>query len=293
MTDTAGTTESRHTGSTVIPRHADYDSNAAVPAAAALIRQRLEHSRRFRARHPGHLDIPYGPLPANKWDIYPAADPTAPCLAFVHGGYWQRNDRQGFATVAEGLHAHGWSVALPGHTLAPEASLTRIVAEIRAAIGWLARHGDDHGAAGPIVVSGWSSGAHLISLALDLPGVIGGLAVSGVYELRPLTETGFGAALALTPDEIAGLSPLHRPVGDTTPLTVAYGTAELPALIGDSAALHAHRIAAGAPSRLLPVEGADHFTILEEFRRPGGVLVGAALDIVRAHRHQSGDSARS
>jgi len=41
--------------------------------------------------------------------------------------------------------------------------------------------------------------------------------------------------------------------------------------------LHESRIAAGAPGGLFPIEGADHFSILGELRRPDGRLV----DIVR------------
>ncbi|WP_407113015.1 hypothetical protein [Bradyrhizobium sp. LMG 9283] len=36
------------------------------------------------------------------------------------------------------------------------------------------------------------------------------------------------------------------------------------------------RAAPGAPGKLIAVEGADHFTILEALRRPDGILVDAA-----------------
>lgn len=50
------------------------------------------------------------------------------------------NGRENFACVAEGLAPHGWSVALPGFTLAPEANLEQIIAENRAALDWLQDH---------------------------------------------------------------------------------------------------------------------------------------------------------
>jgi acetyl esterase/lipase len=52
------------------------------------------------------------------WDLYPAADPKAPCFVHIHGGYWQRGSKQIFACLAEGALANGWSAALPGYTLA-------------------------------------------------------------------------------------------------------------------------------------------------------------------------------
>ena len=43
--------------------------------------------------------------------------------------------------LVEGVAAHGWSVAIPGYSLAPDASLTQIVAEISGALDWLAKNG--------------------------------------------------------------------------------------------------------------------------------------------------------
>ena len=168
---------------------------------------------------------------------------------FIHGGYWQRNSREGFAVLAEGLRAHGWAAALPGYTLAPDASLSDIVAEILAALDWLAGAGPAHGIAGPLVVSGWSAGGHLTALALGHPSVRAGLAISGIFELGPLRDTYLDEKLGLTDAEIATLSPLRlAPV--QKPLAIAYGTAELPALIDNSRAFHRHRATAHAPGPL-------------------------------------------
>ena len=48
--------------------------------------------------------------------------------------------------------------------------------------------------------------------------------------------------------------------------------------------LHALRSAAHAPGALLPVPGADHFSILDGFRRPDGLLVRAAQDLLGGAR---------
>ena len=88
---------------------------------------------------------------------------------FIHGGYWQRNSKDQFANLIAGPYAHGWAAALPGYTLAPDASLTEIIAEIHAALDWLAAHGPAHGIAGPVVLSGWSAGGHLTAMCLGHP----------------------------------------------------------------------------------------------------------------------------
>jgi acetyl esterase/lipase len=260
-------------------RDAAYNNSLAVDGSAAMNEARAAASATFRDAHPGALDLPYGPLPRNKWDLFPAADPDAPCLVFIHGGYWQRNTREGFGTLMQGVLAHGWSAALPGYTLAPEASLAQIVAEIAAALDWLGEHGRAHGIGGKVVVSGWSAGGHLTAMALSHPAVTAGLAISGVFELGPIRDTYLNEKLRLTDEEIATLSPLRLPVVPKR-LSIAYGSGELAALVNDSRALHAMRAAAHAPGALLPVAGANHFTILDALRSPEGELTRHLLTLV-------------
>ncbi len=259
-------------------RDAAYDNNKAVANSPALIAERNESSAALRATRADALDIPYGKRERNKIDLYPARDPSAPCLVFIHGGYWQRNSREFFAMLVEGMAAHGWSVAIPSYSLAPDATLSEIVEDISAALDWLAAHGPAHGIAGPVILSGWSAGAHLTALALDHPLVTAGLAISGVYELAPIRDTSLNIALKLTDEEIATLSPLRLPVVPKR-MAIAYGSNELPALAWDSKKLYAARQAAGAPGELAVIEGADHFTILEQLRRADGALVKVALSL--------------
>jgi arylformamidase len=260
-------------------RDASYDNNAAVKNSAALIAERNEASAVLRASHKSFLDVPYGDRERTKVDIYPAADRTAPCLVFLHGGYWQRNSREVFAMLVEGVASHGWSVAIPGYTLSPEATLTEIVAEISAALDWLAGNAEAYGIAGPMVTSGWSAGAQLVAMTLDHPRVAAGLAISGVYDLGPIRDTGLNNALKLTDQEVASLSPLRLPVVQKR-LDIVYGSSELPALVFDSIRLHEKRTAAGASGRLVSIDGANHFSILGELRHPDGQLVDIARKLV-------------
>jgi acetyl esterase/lipase len=252
-------------------RDAAYDNIAAVPDSMALNAARAEASARFRAAHAGHLDLRYGPRERNTWDLFPASRSDAPCLVFIHGGYWQRNSKDQFASLIAGPCAIGWSAALPGHTLAPDASLTEIVAEINAALDWLASNGKSHGISGPVVLSGWSAGGHLTAICLGHPLVRSGLAISGIFELGPLRDTVLNKKLRLTDNEIAMLSPLRLPMVNK-PLAITYGTAELPALVADSRNLHARRSDAHLPGSLIPVSGGNHFTIVTQLESERGVL---------------------
>jgi acetyl esterase/lipase len=261
-------------------RDAAYNNSAAVVNSADLVKARNDASAAYRAAHPDALDLAYGPSAREAWDIYPGKAAEAPCFVFIHGGYWQAGSRENFACLAAGLAAHGWTVALPGYTLAPEADLQRIRDEIFRALDWLAGHGGQYRAGGRIIVSGWSAGGHLAALALAHPAVQAGLALSGVFELAPIRDTYLNTKLRLSDAEIATLSPQRLDVVHK-PLAIAYGSREVPALVEDSRAFHAKRAAAHAPGSLIPVAGADHFTILDQLRRPDGLLTRAALDLAQ------------
>lgn len=257
-------------------RDASYNNSAAVAGSADYMAKRVQESAAFRKARAEKLDLPYGPRERNACDLFPGNDPAAPCLVFIHGGYWQRNSRDGCSVLAEGILSHGWSAAFPGYTLAPDASLTQIVAEIHAALDWLATEGRQHGISGKIIVTGWSAGGHLTAMALSHPSVAAALAISGVYELGPIRDTYLNEKLNLTDDEIVRLSPLRLPVVHK-PMGIAYGTRELPPLVNDSRDLHALRAAVHAPGPLLPIAGADHFSILDTLRDPRGEITRQLL----------------
>lgn len=252
-------------------RDAAYNNTAAVTDSSVLNAAREVASSVFRVSNGMHLDLRYGKRERNTWDLFPQADPDAPCIVFIHGGYWQRNSKDQFANLIAGPYAKGWAAALPGYTLAPDASLAEIVAEINAALDWLAAHGPAHGINGPIVLSGWSAGGHLTAMCLGHPLVKAGLAISGIFDLGPVRDTYLNEKLRLTEEEIVSLSPMRLPQVDK-PLSFAYGTTELPPLVADSRHLHGMRSEAHLPGVLIPVPKANHFTITHELRDQDGIL---------------------
>lgn len=255
-------------------RDARYNNTQAVPESAAFMARLRAASAIRRAENTVGLDRPYGPRERNKIDFYPAAETAAPCFVHLHGGYWQRNEREAFATLGDGVRAHGWNYAAPGYTLTPDATMTELVAELRVALDLIRTW-----VTGPIVISGWSAGGHLTAMLLDHPAVHAGLAVSGVFELGPIRDTYLNEKARITEEEAATLSPLRLPVVPK-PMSLAYGTKELPPLVEDSRALHRKRAAAHLPGALIPGPGSDHFTIVESFWEPRGLLTRAMLDLV-------------
>jgi len=259
---------------------AAYNNSAAVADSARIAADWQARSDRLRAAHPRFLDLRYGDAERNRIDYF-VAHRNAPVLVFIHGGYWQMRAKENFSFLAAGPLAHGINVALVAYTLAPGKRLTGIVAEIRAAVAWLAarlnRLGGDPGR---LYISGWSAGGHLTALALDEPRVKGGLAVSGIYDLEPMRFCYINDKLNLDEREVRELSPLLRLPKGSAPLVIAYGSSELPELQRQSENYAAARARHELPGTLARLDGHNHFTILEELAAPEGKLMALVRELV-------------
>jgi arylformamidase len=78
------------------------------------------------------------------------------------------------------------------------------------------------------------------------------------------------------------MSPILHLAPRKTPLTVAFGTSELPELQRQSRDYHQARVDAGLPSKLLPLDPHNHFSIMDELTSPQGRLCGALNDLIVA-----------
>ena len=266
---------------------AAYNNSAAVKNSGEKLADWQRRSEIVRARHKELLDLTYGPRPRNRIDAFRCGRSRAPLLVYIHGGYWQRNAKEFYACLAEGPLARGIDVALIGYTLAPDATLTEIVAEVRAALRWLRAQGPGLGlATEKLIVSGWSAGGHLT--AMTVGDADAGLAISGIYEIEPCRLNYLNEKLNMTVDEQVALSPIRQLPSRSPPLTIAYGLAELPELQRQSRDYHEARQKAGLPSELMPLAGHDHFSILEELASPTGALCEAVVCLSGEIRESAG-----
>ena len=241
-----------------------------VPESAELVAGGDRRSAEMRARYSGHLDLRYGPRERNRIDVFKVAE-KAPTLLFIHGGYWQTRAKETFALFAEGPMAHGINVALIGYTLAPDATLDGIVAEIHAGIDFLVEQLPDLGGDGKrIVMSGWSAGGHLTSMALSHPDVKAGMAISGIYDLEPIRASYLNVKLGLDEAMSRRNSPMAQTGGVKKPLSLVVGDAELPLLRKQTADFAGHRAKYGLPVTYEEIPGANHFTVMNELMSPAG-----------------------
>jgi arylformamidase len=246
------------------------NNGVAVAGSMEMVAGWEQRSADMRRRYSTHLDLRYGPRERNRIDFLQAAD-KAPTLLFIHGGYWQHRAKEVFTIFAEGPMAHGINVALIGYTLAPDATLDQIVAEIHAGIDHLAGQLPSLGAEDSgIVVSGWSAGGHLTAMALSHPKVRAGLGISGIYDLEPIRHSYLNAKLGLDEAMSRRNSPVMQAGGPAKPLSLVVGSAELLLLRKQTADLAAHRARHGLPVTYEEIPGADHFTIMNEMTSPQG-----------------------
>jgi acetyl esterase/lipase len=236
---------------------AAYDNSAAVPGAERLLVDWRRRSDAIRRDLPGELDLAYGTGLRQRLDWFPSG-PERPTVAFIHGGYWQWCDKEDFAFVAPGVLERGWNLALIEYTLAPAATMGGIVAEIGAALDWLAQS-----RAGRLVLAGHSAGGHLAALHRDHPAVERSIGISGIYDLEPIRLGRLNGPLRLSAAEANELSPIRR-IGPGAPIDVVVGAAELPELRRQSADYARALAESGEPATHREIAGANHFSIIED-----------------------------
>jgi arylformamidase len=114
-------------------------------------------------------------------------------------------------------------------------------------------------------------------MAMPLRVVRGGLAISGIFDLEPIRLNYLNEKLGLDAAEAERNSPLLHFPPMAGELIVAYGTGELPELCRQSVEYAQAWVERGLAGHLLPIDGANHFTILESLADPEGELMRAVL----------------
>jgi arylformamidase len=255
------------------------NNGAAVAGSGNMVEGWEKLSAEMRAKHGAHLDLSYGPRERNRIDFLKAA-PNAPTLLFIHGGYWQMRSKSAFTTFAAGPMAHGINVALIGYTLAPDATLEQIVAEIHAGIDYLAGRLPELGAdAKRLIASGWSAGGHLTAMAMLNQHIKGGVAISGIYDLEPIRRSYLNVKLGLDEPMSKRNSPMLL-THAVKPMALVVGGAELPLLRKQTADFAGYRANHGLPVIYEEIAGTNHFTIMDEMASPTGRITTLIRQVI-------------
>lgn len=250
-------------------------------------------SEETRRKLPCRLDVPFGPTPLEKLDLFPAdgkgapkGSPTgSPIYVFIHGGYWYSLDKSHYSYVAEGMRPHGIATAVNNFALAPAADMDTIVEHNRRALAWLwsnaASFGGDRDR---IYVCGHSAGGHLglMLLATDWPsygpglpaGLVKGVcAIGGIFEMEPIRLSYLNKTLKMDAAQSRRNCPLHQAYRHAAPLSLVVAVDESPEFHRQSEAMQARWRELGYPCELLVPEGLDHFNVVNELADPQCALV--------------------
>jgi arylformamidase len=268
-----------------------YNNRAAVPDFQQYFDRWAARSDETRRRVRCSLDVPYGPHAMEKMDLFMPAGASRACLMFIHGGYWRALDKKDHSFVAAELVRHGVTVAVPNYALCPAVPVEEIVRQVLQACAWLYRNGNNFGAPlGNLYVSGHSAGGHLTAMAMaalfpafrpDLPNKVvrGGLAISGVYDLRDIVNVpSVNNDVRLKPAQAEKVSPLFYPPATDAPLYLAAGGKELAPFTVQQAAFAAKWKKVVAAE--IPCPNDHHFSILDGLADPSSALFKGAMKMM-------------
>jgi len=239
------------------------------------------------------LDVAYGPTEIEKLDIYKTRRSNAPINIFIHGGAWRNGQAKDSAYLAEMFINAGAHFVVPDFVQVEDAggNLMPMAQQVRAAVAWVyknaARFGGDPNR---VFITGHSSGAHLSGCALvtdwqkafGLPANIikGGLLVSGMYDLKPVSLSKRSEYVKFTDEIEHALSSQRHLDKLNAPIIVAHGSQETPEFQRQAREFAAAVKAAGKPVELIVGEGFNHFEMQETLGNPYGIGGRAALKLM-------------
>ncbi len=279
---------------TVIDRaviDAEYDPSRRVESRQPFTEWYVRESALTRDSLDARLDIPFGPTPAETLDIFPSRSADSPVLLFIHGGYWRAFSSKEFSFVARGMVPRGITVAVMNYALCPQVSIAEITRQSDAALDWLARNAQHYrGDPGQIFVAGHSaggqqvgmllSGAHERQSAANAGCLKGGIAISGVFDIRPLQHSWLQPTLQLTDALAAEQSPLLHIPKRAAPLLLSVGGDESEAFLGQSQRYLSAWRNAGLEGEYLAQPGLNHFEAIYGFADSGSLLARATADFI-------------
>jgi arylformamidase len=269
-----------------------YNNRELVPDHPQYFARWAEASQRARATMTCHLDLRYGDAPGEAIDLFPARKGDGSCLMFIHGGYWRSLDKKDFSFLAPALVDGGISLAVVNYDLCPKVSMEEIVRQMLRASRWLWLHAEDYGMdQDRLYASGHSAGGHLTAMLMcavwpvfdkQLPKDLfkGGLAISGLYDLRPLIDIDWlNVDLRLDEALAMRLSPAFMPAATRAPVMTCVGGDESSEFLRQNALLGERWRGVFAGDVTMP--GKNHFSVVDGLAEQASPLFQGARKLMK------------
>ena len=268
----------------------EYDNRARVPEHQQIFDRWSAENAAYRAQADGaELDLRYGASERQSMDIFPGAGDAAaaPLALFIHGGWWRSLAPSMFGQLAAGPNKQGVTVAVAGYDLCPQVTLPTIIEEMRAACLWLWRKYHKR-----ITVYGHSAGGHLAAcmVATDWktldPGapadlVPAGYAISGVFDLTPLTQISVNQDLKLDEKTAHACSPIYWQVPPGRTFDAVVGAVELGEFLRQSKIIADTWGKGPTQTRYEEIAGANHFTAVDPLSDGNSAMSRRVAELAR------------
>jgi arylformamidase len=259
----------------------EYDFRWRHPDREAILARYAAESDEVVRRRTAVLDVTYGKGERERVDVFPAEHPASPVHVFIHGGYWRSHRKEDYRFVAEAGRSAGMTTFVIEYDLAPAVDIDAIVAQVDRAVGWVRENARRfNGNPDRLVVSGHSAGGHLAAMLALADKVDGCLAISGIFDLEPISRTSIDDDLKLDPDIIGRNSPLRLARPGRAPIVIAYGLGETAQFAQQARSFAAALARVGRRHRLLAVPHLHHYDIVLELGRPDRGLAMALCGLV-------------
>ena len=266
-----------------------YNNRSRYPEYTDYFTDWAKWSEEARNKLPCHCNVPYGELPCETLDVFPAEGGNAPVQIMVHGGYWYSLDKDDDSFVAEGMRPNGVTTVVINYGLAPGYGMDEIVRQNRKAVAWFWRNADEYGAdRDRIYTVGQSAGGHLSVMLMatdwpavenDLPvGLIkGGASISGIYDLEPIRLCYLNDKVRMDEDVAHRNSPVHQIYPVSLPLMLVSGDIESDEYVRQAKEMEHLWDGLGYPLEQLKLPGFNHFSMAHQLKDPNSVLTRALL----------------
>ncbi len=267
-----------------------YDQLVYAPNLDHVLKRLARNSELVRERLGAPKRFAYGPTAIEGLDVFTAKAPNAPVNVFVHGGAWRTGLAKNYHFPAEMFVSAGAHLVVLDFINVIEAggNLNAMAEQVRRAVAWVYRNAQSFGGDPErLYVSGHSSGGHLTGVLLTTdwqkdfglpPTVIkGGVAGSGMYDLKPVRLSKRSSYVTFTDEIEQGLS-AQRPgqaprAGGAGPRHP--GDAGVPAA---EPRFRRRRQGGGQAVTLMVTEGYNHFEVLETLGNPYSMFGRAVLE---------------
>lgn len=262
------------------------------PDFPELVKRWIDRSAAHAQATGARMNLAYGEGMREKLDFFSGGDPNGPMVIYIHGGYWQRGDKNMYGFVTEAFIKHGVSVAMLNYDLTPSVRMGQMPAQIRKAISWCWHNSDDLGfSKEKVFVMGHSAGGHLTAMMMstDWPAfdsemplevICAGVPISGLFELEPLVHTSLNIGPQMDIPEALQESPLFIPPTTNAPQLVVVGGGETEEFFRQSDTYVEKYQTDERRMERYDVPNDDHFDELERLAEDDSVFFQKSMDLI-------------